>query len=111
ELAGPGAAHRPALRGYSPRLVERLMLLTAVLAAVSYFLYASADLSLVAVVVTAPCALYGLVRYLQLALADGGDPVRLLLGDRSMLVNGALWAVLLGVAVHGPWLFGSVLHG
>jgi 4-hydroxybenzoate polyprenyltransferase len=110
ELAGPGAAHRPALCGYSTRLVERLMLLTATLTAVSYFLYASADLSPAAVLVTAPCALYGLVRYLRLALTDGGDPVRLLLGDRSMLVNGALWAVLLGVAVHGPWLFGSVLH-
>jgi 4-hydroxybenzoate polyprenyltransferase len=100
ELAGPGIAHRPALHGYSTRLVELLMLLTAGLTAVSYFLYASTALSFdrgaSTMLITAPCAIYGLFRYLQVALVDGGgDPVRLLLRDRSMLLNGVLWAVLL----------------
>lgn len=100
-LAAVGWAHRPALRDCSAHLLEQLMLLTAALAAVSYFLYTSTDLALggVAVLVTAPSALYGLFRYLQLGLENGADPVRLLLTDRPTLVNGALWAVLLGATV------------
>ncbi|HEY0805885.1 MAG TPA: UbiA prenyltransferase family protein [Pseudonocardiaceae bacterium] len=114
--ASAGRAHRPALRGYSAHLVELLMLLTAALAAMSYFLYANTDLAPggIAPLVTAPCALYGLFRYLQLALEDGADPVRLLLGDRPMLVNAVLWVVALGAAVlvrQHMWLIGAVHYG
>jgi 4-hydroxybenzoate polyprenyltransferase len=98
ELRTFGAAHRPALRGYTVPLTDRLMLLSAVLTAVAYLHYLRTDAPLggyaaAATLVAAPFALFGLFRYLQLIELDGGgdDPVRLLMRDRPMVVNSLLW--------------------
>ena len=99
ELGVPGSAHRPALRGYPLRLLTWLMPLMATLSAVSYFRYVAGELGGAAALVTAPCAGYALFRYLRRAIATGADPVGWLLGDVPMLVNGAVWAGLLGTAL------------
>lgn len=98
ELVATEGAHRPALRGYTVTLTEQLMLLVAVLAAGSYLLYLRTEAPLdgygpAAAAASAPLALFGLFRYLQLVLVRGAgeDPVRTLLRDPALVVNSLLW--------------------
>jgi 4-hydroxybenzoate polyprenyltransferase len=112
ELRTVGPAHRPALRGYSVPLTDQLMLLSAVLTAVAYLLYLRTDAPLgdyaaAATLLSAPFALFGLFRYLQVVELDQGgeDPTRLLVRDRPMLINSGLWLALTGAlltAAHYP---------
>jgi decaprenyl-phosphate phosphoribosyltransferase len=98
ELVATGDAHRPALRGYTVGLTEQLMVLSAVLTAGSYLLYLRTEAplggyGLAAAAATAPLALFGLFRYLQLVLVRGagGDPARTLTRDPALVVNSLLW--------------------
>ncbi len=104
ELVAAGLAHRPALRGYSLELTNLLLPLTGVLSVVTGLIYLSTDAPFgayqrVAVLLSAPFALFVLFRYLQVLVVQqgGGDPVRVVLRDRVMIVAGALW--LGGLAV------------
>ncbi|MFJ3596253.1 UbiA prenyltransferase family protein [Streptomyces sp. NPDC090126] len=106
EITAAGRAHRPALRGYTPAFLDHLVVLVAVLTAVSYVLYLRDDAALAAgasfvTLLSAPCAVFGLARYLQLLLVEegGGNPVHVLFRDRATLVNAALWALLVAVAL------------
>lgn len=101
ELVVHGVAYRPALRGYTTGLADRLMLLTATLAAVAYLIYLRTEAPLgpyatPAALLSAPLALFGLFRYLQVVEVDQGgeNPVRILLRDRPMVVNSALWLLV-----------------
>ncbi|MEV4313753.1 UbiA prenyltransferase family protein [Actinocrispum sp. NPDC049592] len=109
ELTAAGLAHRPALRGYSPELINQLLPITGMLAVVAGLIYLSSDALLgayhrVAVLLSAPFALFLLFRYLQVLVVrqGGGDPLRMMLRDRVMVVAVALWfgglAVLLMLA-------------
>ncbi|MFJ2438138.1 UbiA prenyltransferase family protein [Streptomyces anulatus] len=109
EMTAAGRAHRPALRGYTLAFLDHLVVLVAVLTAVSYVLYLRDDASLAAgaslvTLLSAPCAVFGLARYLQLLLVEegGGNPVHVLFRDRATLVNAALWAVLVALALLLP---------
>lgn len=118
ELA-TGASHRPALAGYSMQLLEQLILLNSVLVLTTYLLYLNAEAPLgsyayAAVLVSAPFGLFAVFRYLQVLLVDrgGGDPVRILVRDRAMVVNSVLWGLFLGLtlaAARNPALAESVL--
>jgi decaprenyl-phosphate phosphoribosyltransferase len=103
ELTVTGAAHRPALRGYTVPLTDQLMALSAVLTAGAYLLYLRTEAPLgsygpAAAALLAPLALFGLFRYLQLALVRGagGNPTRTLLRDPALVVNAILWAGMSG---------------
>jgi 4-hydroxybenzoate polyprenyltransferase len=104
ELITAGLAHRPALHGYSVELTDQLLPLCGVLSIVSGLTYLATDAPFgayqqLAVLLSAPFALFVLFRYLQVLVVhrDGGDPVRILLRDRSMVVAGALWLGALAV--------------
>lgn len=108
ELVTAGPAHRPALRGYSVELTDQLLPLCGVLSVVAGLTYLATESPLgdhrqLAVLLSAPIALFVLFRYLQVLVVhrEGGDPVRMLLRDRAMAVAGVLWlgalAVLLAV--------------
>ncbi|MEV7802900.1 UbiA prenyltransferase family protein [Microbispora sp. NPDC088329] len=106
ELLGTGAAHRPALRGYTVQLADQLLLLTCVLATVTGLMHLRTDALLepygqTAMLLCTPPALFVLFRYLQVVLVDGGggDPVRELLADRGIAVAGLALAVVLGVTI------------
>nr|MDT0523793.1 prenyltransferase [Streptomyces sp. DSM 41633] len=106
EMTAAGRAHRPALRGYTLAFLDHLVVLVAVLTAVSYVLYLRDDAALAAgasfvTLLSAPCAVFGLARYLQLLLVEegGANPVHVLFRDRATLVNAALWAALVSVAL------------
>jgi decaprenyl-phosphate phosphoribosyltransferase len=117
ELAA-GAAHRPALAGYSVLLLEHLIQVNAVLVITTYLLYVHGQAPLgpyahAAVLVSAPFGLFAVFRYLQVLLVGrgGGDPVRILVRDRAMLANSALWVLVLGsivVAARYPGLAASI---
>ncbi|MBO4204958.1 UbiA prenyltransferase family protein [Micromonospora echinofusca] len=102
ELLDSGPAHRPALRGYTVELAGHLVQLTSVLAVTAGLVYLRTEAPLAgygeaAMLLSTPIVLYLTSRYLQLALVGraAGDPVRLLLRDRAVLVTGLLWGVLL----------------
>lgn len=107
ELIVSGTAHRPALAGYTVRYIEHLLVFTAALATLCFFSYLATDPALsryegLAVLASAPFALFAVFQYLRLLLiqGDGGDPVRALLRNRPMVVNALLWAsVLVTVAL------------
>ncbi|MEV8450291.1 UbiA prenyltransferase family protein [Streptomyces parvus] len=106
EMTAAGRAHRPALRGYTLAFLDHLVVLVAVLTAVSYVLYLRDDAALATgasfvILLSAPCAVFGLARYLQLLLVEegGGNPVHVLFRDRATLVNAGLWAVLVALAL------------
>jgi len=95
ELGAADSRHRPALAGYNVHFVDQLLVLTAAVTLITYQLYVN-TLSPTALL-TAPCALFAMFRYLQVVLvkADGGNPVRTLLRDRVMLGNAVVWILLI----------------
>jgi 4-hydroxybenzoate polyprenyltransferase len=104
ELSSGGVEHRPALRGYTVAFADQLLVLTASITAVAFLLYLRDESTItrfggIAVIVSAPFALFALFRYLQgLHIRQtGGDPVRALLRDRALVVTTLLWLVGLGV--------------
>ncbi|GGO10530.1 decaprenyl-phosphate phosphoribosyltransferase [Microbispora rosea subsp. aerata] len=106
ELLGAGAEHRPALRGYTVRLADHLLMLTCVLTTVTGLMHLRTEALLgpygqTAMLLCTPPALFVLFRYLQVVLVDGGggDPVRELLADRGIAVAGLALVIVLGVAI------------
>ncbi|WP_405675854.1 UbiA prenyltransferase family protein [Streptomyces sp. NBC_01511] len=98
ELGVSGTGHRPALAGYSAQFLDLVLVLCAGLTMVGYLLFLRAESGLAAgTLLTAPCALFALFRYLQIVIVDndGGNPVHALLKDRVMIANSSLWAGLL----------------
>jgi 4-hydroxybenzoate polyprenyltransferase len=102
EMSTGGSTHRPSLAGYSVAYLDLLMGLCAAVT-VSGFLghlqaTVPASYQVVALVGSTPCALFAIARYLQAVVVDGGggEPTRVLLRDRAMIVNAVLWAALLG---------------
>lgn len=115
EVSAAGTAHRPALRGYSAQYLEYLIVLCAVLAISAFLMYLNTAVpppyTAAALLGSVPFALFALARYLQVVVVggSGGEPVRVLLRDRAMVVNATLWAVLLGTllfAAQFPTPFG-----
>ncbi|WP_236718060.1 UbiA prenyltransferase family protein [Actinoplanes sp. TFC3] len=119
ELTVSGADHRPALRGYTVALADHLLVLSAVIAVVAGLLYVRTEAPVSpygtgALLLSLPLGLFALLRYLQAVLVDsgGGDPVRTLLTDRTLLTAGGLWAAaftVLLVLAHTPDLATRVL--
>lgn len=107
ELLDSGAVHRPALHGYSIELANWLLQITSVFALVAGLMYIGnaapfgPHYGQPAMVLSTPFALFTLFRYLQIQLMgrDGGDPVRLLLRDRVIVITSVLWAAALGVTM------------
>jgi 4-hydroxybenzoate polyprenyltransferase len=106
ELLVVGVTHRPALSGYSVELLDHLIQLTCVLAAVTGLLYLQSAAPFghygpVAMLLSATFALFAIARYLQIVLVQrgGGDPVRILLRDPGMVAVSLLWAIAIGAVL------------
>jgi len=100
--------HRPALRHYTPYLLDLMsvVVLTAVL--VTYALYTLAPdviqkLGTDRLYLTLPFVVYGVFRYLYLVHKHekGGDPTETLLTDPAILVDLALWFLTAVVILYG----------
>jgi 4-hydroxybenzoate polyprenyltransferase len=106
ELLEVGSVHRPALRGYSVELVSHLLQLAGGITVVAGLLYLRTEAPFgpygqVATLISVPFAFFALSRYLQVVLvhSGGSDPVRVLLGDRPIVIAAILWTVALGVTL------------
>jgi 4-hydroxybenzoate polyprenyltransferase len=102
EMTVGGTVHRPALRGYSLPYLDHLIGLCACVTVVAFLINLQQSVGTpyadLAVLGSTPFALFGMARYLQLlhVHGKGGEPTRILLRDRAMVVNALLWAPLLG---------------
>jgi len=99
-LAGDAAEHRRILGEYSPYLLDQMIAVVTASTVVSYALYTQAPETVSKfgtdrLVWTLPFVLYGIFRYLYLVHKrdEGGNPSRVLLNDRPILMAVALWTV------------------
>ncbi|MBI4507143.1 MAG: decaprenyl-phosphate phosphoribosyltransferase [Chloroflexi bacterium] len=98
-LADEAEEHRSVLREYTPAFLDVLIAVVSGSAVVAYSLYTFSAENLPrnhAMMLTIPFLLYGTFRYLYLIhLRDaGGSPEEILLRDRPLLANIALWLVV-----------------
>lgn len=115
EIEVAGEAHRSALRGYTPTLLEQFISISGGLATATFLLFAlggphAGESKGPLAMLVVPLLLMALFRYLQrLELRGGdGDPTRLLLRDPVLLAIAAGCLALIGASA----LFDlSVLYG
>jgi decaprenyl-phosphate phosphoribosyltransferase len=118
EMANGGSRHRPSLASYTVPYLEHLMLLCATVSMITFLMFLhtarfAAPHTDTAVLISLVFAMFALARYLQVVMVrrDGGDPVRILLRDRALVLNAVLWLVGLGAtlaaAQHPLSLFAS----
>lgn len=112
-LAGEDAtSHREVLAEYSPYLLDQLISVVTAATVLSYTLYTTAPETVAKfgtgnLILTVPFVLYGVFRYLYLihmkgggAAGAGGAPENTLLGDRPLLVNIGLWALVVTAVLY-----------
>ncbi|MFC5958084.1 UbiA prenyltransferase family protein [Streptomyces pratens] len=105
EMTAGGVSHRPALRGYSVQFLDHLIALCAGVTVITFLLNLQESVGAphtdLAILGSTPFALFAMARYLQLlhVQGGGGEPTRILLRDRAMVVASLLWALLLGGTV------------
>jgi hypothetical protein len=106
-LEGRGEDHRETLREYLPGFLDQVIAVTTASVVLCYSLY-TLDARTVAefetrnLVFTVPFVIFGIFRYLFLVhLRRGGaSPVRTLLGDPPLLVNGVAWTLSAVVIIY-----------
>jgi len=92
-LADDATSHRPSLAGYSSRILEQLIGITAGALIVAYLLYASSARNDF-MIVTAPFVIYGLFRYWYLIHQEGfGAEPEVVFKDKAMLINLGIWGL------------------
>ena len=103
--AAPG--HRPILAEYSPYLLDQMISVVTASCLMAYAFYTMAPETLEKyqtdrLAWTIPFVLYGIFRYLYLVHQrdQGGSPTDLLLTDRPLLVDVALWALSIVLIVY-----------
>jgi 4-hydroxybenzoate polyprenyltransferase len=100
-------SHRAALDGYSPQLIDQLMATATSLTIMSYALYTffpNVDPHHDRLMLTIPFVVYGLFRYLNLVYRHhlGGEPEEILLKDKPLIIDIALFVVAAGLALYIP---------
>ena len=92
--------HRVVFQDYSVDLLNCLIIVSASLTIITYSLYVAASKSMISLgpdkfIATIPFVVFGVFRYLFLIYKqnNGGDPAEILLKDRTMIVDVALWVV------------------
>jgi 4-hydroxybenzoate polyprenyltransferase len=106
-LEGQASDHRKSLQEYSPYLLDQMIAVVTASCLMAYASYTTAPETIAKFQTdrlpwTIPFVLYGIFRYLYLVhqKEQGGSPTDLLLTDRPILVNVALWAMALVAIVY-----------
>ena len=101
-LEGTAASHRKILGEYTTEFLEELISIVSSALLVSYALYTYFAYPTHTMMATVPFAVYGIFRYLYLVhlKSDGGAPEEILLRDRPLLGDIALWALTAGVILY-----------
>ena len=98
--------HRRVLAEYSPEFLDQLIAVSTSATIISYSLYliaGSQSPSVIpgdehlSIIATLPFVIYGIARYLQLVYrrSEGGEPERLVLKDKPLLINTIIWLILI----------------
>lgn len=107
-LEGQAAYHRTSLGQYNLTLLDQLIVMVTTSIFIAYTLYTFEAQTALAndgrMLLTAPFVFYFLARYLYLIHVQhkGGAPDELLLEDKPLLVNSALWAVTVVALIYAP---------
>lgn len=109
-LGEDSAAHRKVLARYSIPFLDQMMTILASSMAVTYLLY-TVDVRTIQYVGSAnllygtPFVYYGIFRYLYLIhqLQWRGDPVKILLTDKFLLISVLLWVIVSSAAIQLQW--------
>lgn len=106
-LESGAASHRRSLREYSPYFLDQMIGVTTASTVVAYALYTMDEgvidkLGTDKLFITLPFVIYGIFRYLYLVhqKEEGGDPAKALFGDKSILIDGALWFITILVLLY-----------
>jgi 4-hydroxybenzoate polyprenyltransferase len=106
-LNDTAAQHRVTLTEYSPYLLDQMISVVTASCVTAYAFYTTAPETVEKfrterLVWTLPFVLYGIFRYLYLVhqKEQGGSPTDVLLTDRPLLLDVALWAVTIVVIVY-----------
>lgn len=106
-LAGEAAEHRRILGEYSPYLLDQMIAVVTASTLVSYAFYTLADETVDRfgtdrLIWTLPLVVYGIFRYLYLVhrKEEGGNPTKVLLNDKPILVTVALWAATIVTLIY-----------
>ncbi len=100
--------HRSVLQHYSPYFLDQMIGIVTASTVMSYALYTISDETVRKfgtkhLIYTVPFVLYGIFRYLYLVhkREEGGNPTRLALTDRPLLINIVLWIVAASFIIYG----------
>jgi 4-hydroxybenzoate polyprenyltransferase len=106
-LSDAASDHRPILAEYSPYLLDQMISVVTASCLMAYAFYTMAPETVEKyrtdrLAWTIPFVLYGIFRYLYLVHQkdQGGSPTDLLLTDRPLLLDVALWALSVVVIVY-----------
>jgi hypothetical protein len=100
-VTGGSTRHRTVFQDYSVDLLSSLIIISASLTIITYSLYVVTSKAMMALgrdkfITTIPFVVFGVFRYLYLIYKQnsGGDPAEVLLRDKVMIIDIALWACL-----------------
>ncbi|MBI4549103.1 MAG: decaprenyl-phosphate phosphoribosyltransferase [Ignavibacteriae bacterium] len=100
--------HRSVLQHYSPYFLDQMIGIVTASTVMSYALYTISEETVrkfgtTHLIYTVPFVLYGIFRYLYLVhkKIEGGNPTKLALTDRPLLVNIILWIVVASIIIYG----------
>ena len=101
EVTEAARDHRAVFQEYTVDLLNSLIIISAALTIITYSLYVVTSKTMIALgrdkfIATIPFVVFGVFRYLFLIYRqnNGGDPAEVLLKDRAMLIDIALWVCL-----------------
>jgi 4-hydroxybenzoate polyprenyltransferase len=102
--------HRPILKEYSPYLLDQMISVVTASTVIAYCLYTISGDTIEKfgtnkLILTIPFVLYGIFRYLYLIhqKAKGGTPETLIIKDRPLLLDIALWVVTAALIIYFKW--------
>ena len=106
-LLGNSVEHRKTLSEYSAPMLDQMLTISASACLMGYFLYTFSPNPVTgqahpSMMITVPFVIYGLFRYLYLVHTSpngGGSPEQLLLEDRPLLLNVALYVIAAAMAL------------
>jgi 4-hydroxybenzoate polyprenyltransferase len=106
-LAGDAGSHRASLQEYNVYLLDQLIGLVTTSTLVAYTLYSFEAPTALAgwrMLLTVPFVFYFIARYLYLIHVRklGGAPDELLVKDRPLLINAALWGLTVVTLIYWP---------
>jgi len=101
EVTEGSTGHRAVFQDYSVELLNSLIIISASLTIITYSLYVVTSKAMIALgrdkfIATIPFVVFGLFRYMFLIYGqnNGGDPAEVLLRDKVMIIDIALWVCL-----------------